>query len=58
MKARVLHRSDNNVVSVMVRRNYIAETLEGTHEDLNKGDIVEVIRRTNNPYLIRVDKTK
>jgi hypothetical protein len=42
-------------VQAIVRRNHRSETLYGSHFDLKVGDRVEVVRKTNNPYLVRVE---
>lgn len=44
------------VVTVEVRRGHRLEMLSGRHDDLRPRDRVEVVRQTNNPYLVRVDK--
>jgi hypothetical protein len=53
MKAKVTS-VEYGKVRVIVRRNHREEGLRGIHADLSVGDVVEVVRQVNNPYLIRV----
>jgi hypothetical protein len=50
----VVKSTDDGIVKALVRRNTREETLYGRHYDLKRGDKVEVVRQTNNPYLVRV----
>lgn len=51
----IVKRVEDGKVTAIVRRGYREETLEHKHFDLELGDRVEVVRRTNNLYLIRVE---
>ena len=53
--AKVVSAHDG-IVRVMVRRNYIPQGLWGINKDLKIGDTIEITRRANNPYVIRVTK--
>ena len=44
----------DGIVTVRVRRSYQIDHLQGRHYDLKHGDRITVERRTNNPYLVRV----
>lgn len=54
MIATVTNVSQDGIIQARVRRAYYCESLQGRHYDLKVGDRVEVVRKTNNPYLVRV----
>jgi hypothetical protein len=55
MKAFVI-KNDNGIIEVKINRSSKKGTLYNRQYDLKLGDIVEVKRVSNNPYLIRVNK--
>jgi hypothetical protein len=50
----IVIKNENGIVTARVRRNYRNEQIQGRHDDLRAGDRVEVVRKVNNPYLVRV----
>ena len=56
MRATVVSIEDGRIY-VIVRRGHRREVLDrrySNHPDLHVGDQLEVLRQTNNPYLVRV----
>ena len=45
----------NGSIKVIVTRGQRVEEVYKLHNDLRVGDVIEVERRVNNPYLVRVD---
>jgi len=57
MKATVV-KNEFGKVRVIVRRNFNSEPLYRINHELKVGDVVQVKRQVNNPYLILVEKEK
>ena len=63
MKAKVVGLTKGKMVYVrMMKRNYCIEILDLSENerialDLKKGDVVEVKREVNNPYLVLIQAT-
>lgn len=57
MKATVV-KNEFGKVRVIVRRNFNSEPLYRINHELKVGDVVQVKRQVNNPYLILIEKEK
>ncbi len=49
-------RTNEGIITVIVRRGYLEEKLQGYHHDLKTGDTIQVKRIPNNPYLVLDDQ--
>ena len=47
--------TDDGFTKAIVRRGYRVEIVDGQHDDIRRGDRINVKRITNNPYLVRMD---
>lgn len=53
-KATVQNVSSDGILIAKVRRNFREERIQGHHFDVQAGDIIDVYRQANNPFLQRL----
>ena len=55
MRAKVIAIEDGNI-RVSIRRAYYTQELDKRYFDLRIGEMIEVHRQINNPYLVRDER--